>query len=876
MKLLRFFPLLAFAGIAAGADNGEFFEAQVRPVLARNCYPCHTNSMMGGLRLDSADALRKGGKSGPPIVPGKPDESLLIQAIRQTHALIRMPPSGKLTEREIADISEWVKAGAAWPASAKAPEAPQTSGYVITPEHRAFWSFVPVRKPAVPQVKTKTWVRTPIDSFVLARLEEKGLAPSRPADKRVLIRRATVDLIGLLPTPEEVDEFVADRSPDAFAKVVDRLLASPRYGERWGRHWLDVARYADDKVSASQEEAYANAFRYRDWVIQSFNNDMPFDTFVKAQIAGDLMPSDDPLQYNPALGFYALSPAFMQDERVDATSRAFLGLTVGCAQCHDHKFDPIPQKDFYALQGIFANTQLNQIPLAPKEIVDSWNSRKSAMDRQSAKLNKFLDQQSETLGELLAAQTARYMLATRKLAPADGLDAETLERWTNYLNGRKKGYPYLDRWFELVDRNGSPKEFESAATDFQAKVESVIEEKRAVDQRNIIKFGPNAGRDQANVELDSLPIEKFTLHRDIYSKSQTEAGGLRSPDGVLYYGAGKIDRFLSGEWRRRLDTLRSDLAEMRKALPPQYPFLEAIKDRGNPQDIRLAIRGDRNNPGEVTPRGFVSILSRGAPRRFTNGSGRMELAEAIMDPENPLTARVMVNRIWQHHFIRPIVETPSNFGQMGSRPSNPELLDYLAARFVENKWSIKAMHREIMLSSTYMLSSENVEANAAVDADNRFVWRANWRRLDAESLRDSLLYVSGNLDLTMGGPPVRFNDSNNRRAIYGFVSRWKPNPTMTLFDFPLPIQTAEQRNVTNVPVQRLFLMNSAFVETQAKAFAARLSGDQTQKVRQAYRILYGRVPDAQELDRALSFLGKHGWNEYARVLLNSNELQWVN
>ena len=248
----------------------------------------------------------------------------------------------------------------------------------------------------------------------------------------------------------------------------------------------------------------------------------------------------------------------------------------------------------------------------------------------------------------------------------------------------------------------------------------------------------------------------------------------------------------------------------------------------------------------------------------------------IMDPQNPLTARVMVNRIWQHHFTRPIVETPSNFGQMGARPSNPELLDYLAARFVENKWSIKAMHREIMLSSTYMLSSDNIEANSTVDADNRFVWRANWRRLDAESLRDSLLYVSGNLDLTMGGPAVRFDDSNNRRAVYGFVSRWKPNATMTLFDFPLPIQTAEQRNVTNVPVQRLFLMNSSFVELQANSFPRRLTGDQTQKVRQAYRILYGRAPDPQELDRDLSFVAKHDWAEYARVLLNSNEFQWVN
>ena len=788
-----------------------------------------------------------------------------------------MPPSGKLADKEIADLAEWVKAGAEWPAAAPGVEVKkESSGYVITPEQRAFWSFVPVGKPTIPEVKGKAWARSAIDKFVLAKLEQKGLKPGRPADKRILIRRATVDLIGLPPTPEEVDAFVADKSPDAFARVVDRLLASPRYGERWGRYWLDVARYADDKVSAQVEEAYPNAFRYRDWVIEAFNNDMPYDTFVKAQLAGDQLKNEHPLQYNPGLGFYALSPAFMQDERVDATSRAFLGLTVACAQCHDHKFDPIPTKDYYSLQGIFASTQLDEIPLAPKEIVDSWNAKKRAVDKQTTKLNSYLDQQTQQLGEILAAQTAQYMLATRKLAPAEGLDAEVLERWKVYLSSRKKGHPYLDAWFALVDKGGSPKDFESAAKAFQDKVEEVIDEKKAVDQRNIIKFGPNAGRDQAQVELDSLPIEKFSLHRDIFPNSQKEAGGAVSPDGVVYFGGANIDRFLSGEWKRRLDTLRSELAEMKSGLPPQYPFLQTVKDRSNPQDLKIAIRGDVNNRGEVAPRGFVSILSKGVPKPFTKGSGRLELAEAIVDPGNPLTARVMVNRIWQNHFGRAIVETPSNYGQMGARPSNPELLDYLATRFIENKWSIKAMHREIMLSATYASSSENVDANASVDADNRLVWRANWRRLDAEALRDSILYVANNLDTTMGGPPVRFTDSNARRAVYGFVSRWKPNPTMTLFDFPLPINTVEERNVTNVPVQRLFLMNSAFVETQAKSFAKRLVGDDAQKVRQAYRILYGRQPNPRELDRGLTFLGKHGWAEYARVLLNSNEFLWVN
>lgn len=739
-------------GLAIAADSAEFFEMKVRPVLAKNCYGCHTDSMMGGLRLDSANSVKRGGKSGPPIVAGKPDESLLIQAIRQTHERLKMPPNGKLKDQEIADIAEWVRAGAVWPegAAASSPK-PASPDYVITAEQRAFWSFQPVRKPIVPAVKDKAWPRSPIDSFVLAKLEAQGLKPAGMTDKRILIRRATLDLTGLPPTPEEIDSFLADKSPDAFAKVVDRLLASPRYGERWGRYWLDVARYSDDKLSSTAEDAYPNAFRYRDWVIQAFNHDMPYDTFVKAQIAGDFLPSSDPLQYRPGLGFYALSPE-MQDERVDATTRGFLGLTVACAQCHNHKFDPIPTKDYYSLQGVFTSTQLDQLPLAPKEVVDAWDAQKKALDKLEAKLKDFISQQTVALGDMLAGQASRYMLASRKLAPDDGLDPETLERWTKYLATPQRKHQYLKPWQELAARNASPAEFETAAREFQARIEEVSEEKKLVDQRNLIKLGLNPSRNQqSQADLDSLPIDKFSLYRDIFDRSQSDSGGFtRPPDGVLYYGDGKIDRFLSGEWKRRLEALRAEVAEGKKALPPQYPFLQIVKDRANPSDIRIAIRGDANNRGDVAPRRFVSILCEGEPKPFTKGSGRLELAEAIADPKNPLTARVMVNRIWLHHFGQGIVDTPSNYGQMGGRPSHPELLDYLAARFVENKWSIKAMHREIMLSSVYALSSEKIEANEAVDPDNRLYWRAPWRRLDAETLRDALLFVSGNLDQTEG------------------------------------------------------------------------------------------------------------------------------
>jgi mono/diheme cytochrome c family protein len=877
---VRVFLLVCQAALVArciaAADTGEFFETKVRPVFAANCYSCHTDSQMGGLRLDSADAVQKGGKSGPPIIPGKPDDSLLIQAIRQTHPRLKMPPGGKLKDEEIAAIADWIKAGASWPAGAVS-QTKAAPDYVITPEQRAFWAFQKVRKPPIPPVKDPTRVRNPIDNFVFAKLEAQGLKPARPAAKRVLIRRATLDLTGLPPTADEVDAFLKDTASDAFAKVVDRLLASPHYGERWGRYWLDVARYSDDKLNSTQEEPHPNAFRYRDWVIAAFNKDLPYDVFVKAQIAGDQIDSADPLQYLPALGYYALSPE-MQDERVDATTRGFLGLTVACAQCHNHKFDPIPQKDYYSLQGIFSSSELDKAPLAPMDAVEKWDAEKKALDKLETKLKDFIAAQTDQLGGILASQTSRFLLATRQLGPADDLDTETLERWNKYLANPKKDHPYLSRWLEIAAKGGTREDFEVAAREFQVKVEEVNEEKHLVDEKNKIKLGLDPSRnDMSQADLFSLPIEKYNFWRDLFADARSDAGGaLKTSAGVYYYGGTKIDRFLSGEWKRQLDSLRKSLADLKKALPPQYPFLQTIKDSKNPRDLRVAIRGDANNRGDVAPRHLPSILCEGTPKPYTNGSGRLELAMGIADPANPLTARVMVNRIWQHHFGRGIVETPSNFGNMGARPSNQELLDYLAARFVENGWSIKRIHREIMLSAVYALSSQDIPANTAVDPDDRLLWRANWQRMDAETLRDSLLFVAGNLDLQAGGAPAALDDKNKRRAVYGFVSRRKLDSMLALFDFPNPNSTSEQRVVTNVPLQRLYMMNSNFVEEQAAGLAKRLSGSDTDRLKQVYRTVYGRDPSAEELQLGLAFVKKSSWNEYARVLLNSNEFEWVN
>ncbi|MEO7653021.1 MAG: DUF1549 domain-containing protein, partial [Bryobacteraceae bacterium] len=382
MKLLAAIAAAGVLASATPADKSELFEMRVRPVLAKYCYACHTSSGMGGLQLDNREKLMKGGKSGPAIVPGDPDKSLLVQAVAQTHERLKMPPQGKLADTEIAALRAWVKDGAAWPESVAASKN-ASAEYVITPEQRAFWSFQPVRKPEPPTVKDKSWAKSPIDRFILARLESESLKPVAPASKRDLIRRATLDLIGLPPTTEEVSTFVHDASPDAFSKVVDRLLASPHYGERWGRYWLDVARYSDDKLNSTKEEPFPNSFRFRDWAIRAFNDDMPYDMFVKAQLAGDLLPATDREKYAPGLGFYGMSPEF-QDDRVDATTRAFLGLTVACAQCHDHKFDPIPTKDYYSLLGVFRGTQYRELPLAPEDVVSSFNEQKKKMETQES------------------------------------------------------------------------------------------------------------------------------------------------------------------------------------------------------------------------------------------------------------------------------------------------------------------------------------------------------------------------------------------------------------------------------------------------------------------------------------------------------------
>ena len=864
--------ILAATLAAAPPDPAEHFELKVRPILANRCFGCHSTAPLGGLAMTSRNGLLKGGKTGPAVVPGNIADSLLVQAIEHTNDKMKMPLGGsKIPEPEIATLKQWIKDGAFWP-EVKV-EAIKTPTYTITDKQRQFWAFKPITKPALPAIENKQWPTAPLDHFIAAKLDAKKLTPNSPASKHDLIRRAYLDLTGLPPTFDQVKAFEEDKSPNAFAKVVDKLLASPHYGERWARYWLDVARYADDRLDSDAELPYPNSFRYRDWVIEAFNKDLPYDTFVKAQIAGDQLKGQDP-KLAVGLGFYGLSPE-LTDDRVDVTTRGFLAMTTACAQCHDHKFDPIPTKDYYALQGVFSSTKRAEFELAPEAEVKAWKAQDKKVQEVKKRIEAFLQNQAYTLAEALASDSPRYIRAARTGVPDPNLDKETLDRWTKYLKTGPKDNKYLHGW----------KDESFDLSKFRQEALKVIKERKEVDEKNLSSKATNDPDTKA--ETYALPPDRFYLWRDLFFNDFYGREFKQEEDGILYYGPnrgyltsdGTVERFLEGRWKQYLNDMRAELKDLQSSLPPQYSYAHAIKDNPTAINERIQIGGQPERLGEEAPRAFLSILSKESPKPFTKGSGRLELAEAIVDPGNPLTARVFVNRVWQHHFGEGLVKTVSNFGLMGDRPSHPELLDYLASEFIATNWSIKQLHRTIMLSSTYQLSTAHSEKSNEIDGANRLLWRANRQRLDAESMRDTLLSVTGELDRTQGGKPVLLDkDTNHRRSIYGYVSRRKLDGTLALFDFPNPNLSAEQRIVTATPLQQLFFLNSEFLETRAKALMTHLNQikNTDERIREAYRIVYSREVTPQELSIGQQFLKTQPWLPYAQVLLSSNELVFVN
>ena len=875
MRLIAWL-ILASTTAAAAEDPVVFFESRIRPLLAERCYACHAATVTSGLRLDSREALLKGGSRGPAIVPRRPEESLLLRAVSHADERLKMPPTGRLGDQEIRDLKTWVEMGAPWPANSKTP--------AIKPGQRDWWSFQPLKKPG-----------GSIDSLINARLAKAGLKPVGLADPRTLLRRATFDLIGLPPAPSDVDAFLSDRSPDAFARAVDRLLASPHFGERWARYWLDIARYAEDDVLGLSQESYPNAWRYRDWVVQAFNHDLPYTLFIKGQLAADQLEIDAGMSLLPGLGFLGLGPWYYtvkppaearadeRHDRVDVVSRGFLGLTVACARCHDHKFDPITTADYYGLAGVFGSTEYQEYPLAEPSAVKRYEEHQKKIKDTEKEIKEFVEGVSRQLAEMMAHRTARYVLATRR--GDETLNPEIIKRWTDYLKRTEHDHPFLAAWKAARSEEAAIR----AAEDFQSLVLAVIKQKKEVDEENKILLAATKPRQKSattklpngyetydefcpgcQVAVKSLERDRYMLWNDLFRYGGKKSGGLFAP------GEDDIDKYLSGEWKTHLAGLRGRLENLKKTAPEPYAFLHGVCDKAAPANLKIHVRGSPYNLGGEAPRRFIEVLGGSAASQFRNGSGRLELAEAIA--AHPLAARVAANRIWAWLTGSFIVDTPSNFGRLGAPPSNPELLEFLAARLVEHGGRFKPLIRDIMLSDAYRRASTITEVNAGQDADNRLYWRANRRRLDAEALRDSILYVAGSLEESIGGPSVDLATDQQRRTLYGKVSRFRLNDTLALFDFPAPSITSEKRNVTNVPVQRLFFLNSVLMVKQSAVLAERLNKsapDDLSRLRLAHRLLYGREATAADVRLGTEYLKTADWNQYAQVLLSANEFLFI-
>jgi hypothetical protein len=913
MKLARILPLLALLPctptvLAANPSNTaadvDFFERKVRPVLVERCSSCHSaTKRRGGLSLASRDVMLKGGDSGPAVVPGQPDKSLLVKAIRYASEELKMPPKGKLPDNVIADLVTWIQRGAVWPVGpAAGNNGIRPPGTPISAEDRAFWSFQPIANLRLPSVKDNGWVRQPLDRFILASLENKGLRPVRLADRRALVRRVTFDLIGLPPTPDEVATFVNDNRQDAYERLVDRLLASPHYGERWGRYWLDVARYGEDQAHTFQARLYPQGWRYRDWVVNAFNDNMPYTRFVEAQIAGDLLDEGRSYEQLAALGFFALGPVYYADagekkaalaaeldDRIDTLCRAFLGLTVACARCHDHKFDPISTQDYYALAGVIRSSEYRLAPLAPADVAKRYSDAQDRVKTEEAKIKTFLDAQALKVAEGMAGQSARYMTAAWKLftrrnakpnltaavvAREDKLTPAILEQWNRYLFGRgKDGRPHLAGWRKALSGLNAGKDL---SRDPRA-VEGVVRAAK-VFEAELLSALSERGEAAANRKQPSQA--RADLLRDFFSQQ-----------GPFRVDPRQVEGKLGADARKQLATMRDVAKRLRQASPPAPPMVHAIAE-GKSEDMHVYLRGNPHREGDLVHRHFLSILARGEPQRLDQGSGRLQLAHAIASADNPLAARVMVNRIWQHHFGKGIVGTPSSFGTLGEKPTHPELLDHLASRFIASGWSIKSLHREILLSATYRLGCVHDEGNAAVDPGNRLYWRMDRRRLDVEAWRDSLLAVTGQLDPTIGGVPSGLdNTGNRRRTLYGAVSRHNLSGLLRLFDFPDPNLTSENRPVTIVPLQQLFVLNSDFMIERARELSRELAvaaRDDPSRIRLAMNRLYSRPARDWEVQVGMEFLtsvddptsggqkpGLSRWEQYAQVLLGANEFTFV-
>jgi mono/diheme cytochrome c family protein len=907
--------------LPAGAtpEQTEFFEKNIRPVLADHCWSCHgPNKQKGGLRLDSRTALLQGGEDGPVVALGDAAKSALIQALRYTGE-IKMPPKGALPPRTVADLSAWVQMGCPWPSARSSSPG--------NPAWQRHWAFLPVAHPPIPDVKAADWPLTPVDCFILARLEAKGLSPAPPADRRTLLRRAAFDLTGLPPTPEELAAFEADTAPDAFPRVVDRLLTSPRYGERWGRYWLDIARYADTKGYVFfQESEFPWAYTYRDYVIRAWNDDLPYDRFILEQLAADQLDLGADRRPLTALGFLTLGGRFMNnqqdilDDRIDVVTRGLMALTVTCARCHDHKFDPIPARDYYSLYGVFASSAEPAVqPLfaePPKS--DAHAKFTKELQAREQKLADFVRSKHEELVHSTHRRVAEYLLAAQAgqqrpkteefMLIADGgdLNPRMLSRWRSYLQqARRSQHPVFIPWnaFSELPAEGFAEQARVRSASFLTQADSVHPSNSLVARsfaaqppRTLADAAKRYGEllnaaDQAwQTAVRQAAAERKPPPRSLPDLAQEELRqvfyGPNSPPNLAMNPLNDLDLLPDRPSQAKLQELRKAVETWRATGPGAPPRAMVMEDLPAPYQPHVFLRGNPNAWGEAVPRQFPAVVA-GPPRRpFQHGSGRLELAQAIIDSHNPLTARVLVNRVWLHHFGAALVHTTSDFGMRSEPPTHPELLDYLAGQFRADGWSIKKLHRRIMLSAAYQQQTTDRPECRRLDPENSMLWRMNRRRLDFEALRDSLLAVAGRLDGRLGGAPIRdvVAPSATRRTIYGFIDRLNLPGLLRTFDFPSPDATSAQRDTTTVPPQALFLMNHPFVLECARSLCRRpdiaAERDPGRRVATLYQHLYQRHPTALELRLALDYVAAAGsstqaWERYAQALLVANEFVFV-
>ncbi|MFM9960308.1 MAG: DUF1553 domain-containing protein [Planctomycetaceae bacterium] len=939
---LALLTLSLWPAIVSAADEPmgiEFFEKKIRPVLVQHCYECHSadaKAVKGGLLLDSRDGWKRGGDSGPALLPSKPSDSLLIKALKHADGL-EMPPKGKLPDEVIADFAKWIEEGAPDPRTTPAKALARREIDIAAGQQ--FWCFRPIAQPPIPAVKDRVWSRADIDRFILAKQESVGIRPIGDADRATWLRRVTFDLIGLPPTPAEIHDFLTDTSPDAREQVVDRLLASPHFGERWGRHWLDIARFAESS-GGGRSMIFAEAWRYRDYVIRSFNDDKPFDRFVLEQLAGDLLPFDSPAQQAEQLvatALFALGPTNYEeqdkqalefdvvDEQIDTLGKAVLGMTIGCARCHDHKFDPIPQRDYYAIAGIFRSSHL-----LIHDNVSKWLERPLPMSaEQTAAFKQHELAVAELKKQIDAAKAEEKRLATisQKNAPndddlpgtprgpielkafagvmLDDTDAKKVGDWTSSQFSKHyigEGYAH----------DGNKDKGQKTLTFSPTVLKTGVYE---------VRLAYNAGESRAT----NVPIEILDLdgEHDIKINQRTTP-----PIDHRFVSLGKYRFDESGQWyvlisnegtdghvvvdalqllpadsrepraesrqpkpvvtKPVLEKKSADLKDLEKQLKelndraPYRPMAMSLEEAKQVEETQIRIRGNVHSKGDKVPRGFLQVASYGSPvLPPPKESGRRELAAWMTSSTNPLTSRVLANRVWHHLFGVGLVRTVDNFGSTGETPSHPELLDHLAMRLMSDGWSVKSLVREIVLSRTYGLASvdlkseiknqkSKLENQLTADPENRLLWRQNRRRHSAESIRDAILLTSDSLERTMFGRTLRnpkqdgpnanigemtYVFEETRRSVYTPILRNRLLELFEAFDFADPNLSIGRRNITTVPTQALYLMNSPFVMDQSREAARELLSQpdltDEQRVLAAYRTTLGREPTPRERSLAL-------------------------